>query len=129
MKAVFVNLSSNQEEASWMYVNLERLQIIETDGENIEFEFPIDLIGRGAGCREQGEKILNSPAKRVSSPSIYGWRTTKMYFETRSVRNTTSSFQAPPFMDGVSPCSLPPAPCLLLTTKKLLKEQNQEART
>jgi hypothetical protein len=42
MKAVLVNLANNQEEASWMYVNLERLQIIETDGENIEFEFPID---------------------------------------------------------------------------------------
>ncbi|GAX45195.1 hypothetical protein NIES4075_62160 [Tolypothrix sp. NIES-4075] len=25
-----------------------------------------------------------------------------MYFETRRARNTTSLFQAPPFMDGVS---------------------------
>jgi len=75
---------------------------------------PSDPRGRRAGSRGQGEKILDPPAKGVSSPSIYGWRTAKMYFLHYVSRNTTSLFLANPFMDGVSPLLTNPCPLPLV---------------
>jgi len=85
----------------------------------------IDQKGRGAGGRGQGERRKYPWSQMVSSPWIYPWRRRNICVEIRSTRYKTSLFEAPAYaVWGSPPCSLPPAPCLLLTAMSLLPEYN-----
>ena len=68
--------------------------------------------GRGAGSREQGRRIFNSPANRDTSPCIYVCQTSEYLFRDAQVREIMCPFPKPLYL-GMGFSSLHPAPCPL----------------
>ena len=99
MKPVLVNLNvwDAEREECWMYVNLERLEIIDildaaTEENIIEFEFPIDEEEASEGIEPGTANLI------VSFSSISDW---KEYILSRS----EATYQSHPEADWKNWCS------------------------
>jgi hypothetical protein len=99
MKPVLVNLNAwdAEKDACWMYVNLERLEIVdildaETSESVVEFEFPIDEEEAEEGIEEGCANLI------VSFASIREW---KEYISSLPI----STYQPHPEGDWKNWCS------------------------